>query len=363
MRRALAIFACAACVCAAAFGQLQDDPELKERVDKAIENGLKYLQLQQRPNGSFPFNHGETTAIPALVGMAFLSKGCLPGRAPYGDTINRCIDYVLGAADMRDNAPFKGYLGNSGNGRMYAHSIATLFLSEVSGMVDDARQERIDKVLPLAVKVIIDAQKQRKGGDHLGGWRYMPNSGDSDLSCSGWALMALRSARLNGAQIPPDAIEKAVLYILRSQRKQDGAFSYQGNGGNYGDTLTGAAILCLELCGRHEAPEALKGAKYLMGSYARHFANYNGGEHTVYGLYYTAQGLFQVGGEYWTQFAPWMYETWLPKQRPDGSWCNTSNGNENTPIYGTAMVILAFTVPYRQLPIYQRDETVNEDEK
>jgi hypothetical protein len=30
-------------------------------------------------------------------------------------------------------------------------------------------------------------------------------------------------------------------------------------------------------------------------------------------------------------------------------------------VYGTAMMTLAFTVPYRQLPIYQRDETVDEE--
>jgi hypothetical protein len=28
-------------------------------------------------------------------------------------------------------------------------------------------------------------------------------------------------------------------------------------------------------------------------------------------------------------------------------------------VYATAMTILALTVPYRQLPIYQRDETLS----
>lgn len=354
-KRAMTFFAAAAVCATAAFAQLQDNPDLKERVDGAIGNGLKYLRSQQRPNGSFPGQYGESVAIPSLAGMAFLSKGYLPGRAPHGDVIDKCIDFVLARADMRDNAPFKGYMGDAGGGRMYAHSIATLFLSEVSGMVDDERQDKIDAILPQAVKVIVDAQKQRKGGDHVGGWRYMPNSGDSDLSCSGWALMALRSARLNGAQIPPDAIEMAVKYITRTQNGNSGAFSYQGNGGQFGDHLTGAAILCLELCGKHEAPESMKGAKYLKGVYQSVLARNDG--YTAYALYYAAQGLFQIGGDYWMEFSPWMYETWLKRQSPEGAWsCEVS------PAYSTAMVVLAFTVPYRQLPIYQRDETVNEDE-
>ncbi len=41
----------------------------------------------------------------AVVGMAFLSKGHTPGYGPYGDTINRCIDYVK----RSQNADGEGY--------------------------------------------------------------------------------------------------------------------------------------------------------------------------------------------------------------------------------------------------------------
>lgn len=326
-------------------------------VERAIGNGLEYLARQQRENGSYPAAYGESAAVPALAGMAFLAKGHLPGSEPYGDKINRAIDFVISCADMRDNAPFKGYMGNAGNGRMYAHSIATLFLAEASGMVDDRRQEKIDKLLPLATKVILDAQNQQKGNpQYLGGWRYLPNSQDSDLSCSGWALMALRSARLNGAQVPPEAIEKAVLYIKRSQNENSGAFSYQGNGGGSGDTLTGAAILCLELCGKHLDPASMKGAKYLEQRFRQALS---GGGERFYGLYYTAQGLFQIGGPVWRDFSTWMYDKFVPEQRADGAW--TGAGNNGSDIFSTAMTVLSLTVPYRMLPIYQRDETVDPD--
>ncbi len=67
--------------------------------------------------------------------------------------------------------------------------------------------------------------------------------------------------------------------------------------------------------------------------------------------------MFQLGGKYWEQYAAWMYGNYLPKQKDDGSWSNRQAGN----VYGTSMMVLAFTVPYRQLPIYQRDETVDEE--
>ena len=81
--------------------------------------------------------------------------------------------------------------GHAGSGPMYAHNISTLFISEVSGMVDPERQKRIAKSLPKALRLILRAQGVQKSPQHQGGWRYHPNSRDSDTSCSGWALMAL----------------------------------------------------------------------------------------------------------------------------------------------------------------------------
>ena len=333
------------------------DKITSDAVERAIGNGLEYLARTQREDGAYPGQHGETAALPALAGMAFLAKGHLPGSEPYGERIERAVDYVLSCADLKESAPFRGYMGNPGNGRMYAHAIATLFLSEVSGMVDEKRQEKIDRLLPLAVKVILDAQNQRKSNPtHLGGWRYTPNASDSDFSCSGWALMSLRSARLNGAQVPPEAIEKALLYIRRNYNEQQGHFSYQGNGGADAETLTGAGILCLELCGKHLDPMSLKAAKYLEKTYPRALV---GGGQRYYGLYYTSQGLFQIGGPVWRGFAKWMYDTYVPQQRADGSWGGV--GNNGSDVYATAMTVLSLTVPYRMLPIYQRDETVDPD--
>lgn len=324
-------------------------------VDKSIERALQYLSSNQKEDGTFNGRYGNTAAIPSLAGMAFLSKGYLPGSGKYSETLYKCLDCVLKLADMNPKSRFPGFMGGVG-GAMYAHSIGTLFLSEISGMVNDEYQVRIDAVLPHAIKLIVDAQniKKRRDSD-VGGWRYQPNAQDSDLSCSGWALMALRSARLNGADIPDEAIEKAVLYIKRTQT-QDGRFSYQSNGGN-ADTLSGAGILCLELCGRHLDPASLKAAKYLSNVYKKTLLHSG---HRYYALYYTSQGLFQLGGDYWRNFESWMHKEYLKRQKPDGSWQSDSVGSEP---YATAMTALALAVPYRMLPIYQRDETVDDEEE
>ncbi len=320
----------------------------EDNVDLSIERGLAYLARVQNPDGSYKENYGDTGAISALAGMAFLAKGYTPGSGAYGETIFRCIDYVISAAND------EGYFGgkNPQNG-MYTHSICTLFLSEVSGMVDEERQKKIEQVLPKAVQLLLDAQNIKKSDRDKGGWRYTPKSSDSDLSCSGWALMALRSSRLNGGRVPGDAIQRAVEYVQRQYNQAEGSFMYQQGAQSYGVTLTGAGILCMELCGKHNDPAAVKAARYLMRVY-KELPNEG---NRSYGMYYTAQGLFQMGGESWKVFEDWMYRTWIPRQRADGSWREESGSSP----YNTALMVLAFAVPYRQLPIYQRDETVDED--
>lgn len=327
--------------------------ESDERVDQAIERALAYLAGQQEISGGFG---NESEAYPGVVGlsaMAFLSKGYLPGQGKYGETLNRAIDFVLAKAEANG---MTGLLSGGGGGQMYSQGICTLFLTEVSGMVDRERKQKIDKVLPKAVQVILTSE----GG---GGWSYVPGGvGDTplaqkdwysgsqgDLSISGWQLMSLRGARLNGAAIPPQAIDAAVKYVLNHNDPQEGTFGYQGKS-DHSVTLTGAGILCLELCGRRDEERSARSARYLMNVYEELPSQGNG----AYGLYYTSQGLFQTGGLAWKRFSRWMYDYWIPTQKADGSF------GPGGPI-NTAFITLAMTVPYRMLPIYQRDETVDEE--
>ena len=337
------------------FSPLRANPPVADYIDASIERGLRFLAEGQILTGHARevgnFESGPSRNIPgiaALAGMAFLAKGYLPGEGEYGETLNRCIDAVLAAADAN------GYMGGNG-GRMYSHAMCTLFLSEVSHMMKDTdRQERLEKVLPNATKIIVDAQqKPQKDGNNKGGWRYEPTSGDSDLSCSGWNLMALRSARLKGAPVPVKCIEDAVGYLLRRHNEQSGTFGYQDNS-SYATTLSGAAILGLALCGQHNNPAIARGVRFLMTVYDR-LPNET---RCFYGMYYTAQGIFQYGGEEWQKFSTWMYDYWIPRQTHEGKW---DRGEEGCPYYQTAMVVLSFTVPYRQLPIYTRDETVDQE--
>ncbi len=333
-------------------GQVANDffARYEKDVTASVTRALDFLISQESTDdGTFPEGYGRSTGISSLVGMALLSTGHRPGSGKYGEAINRRIDFAL--KNAKDNGLIES--GDHGHGPMYAHNISTLFLSECSGIIDPARQKKLDQVLGAGLKVLLDAQAVKKDDNQQGGWRYFPNSTDSDLSCSGWALMALKSAKLNGAAVPTRAIDDAVKYIKRRHNERQNVFGYQGDS-DHKDSLTGMAILCLELCGSHGDEMLARAGDYVLANSKQQLP---GDQFEYYGNYYNAQAMFQLGGKYWEQYAAWMYETYLAKQKQDGSW----EGNHYGKIYTTSMMALSMTVPYRQLPIYQRDERVDED--
>ncbi len=323
--------------------------KFQEALDQSLDKALAFLAKEQQKSGAWSRDGSmrNVTGITSLCLMAFLAKGHTPAVGPYGDNLNRGIDFIL------DSQQSNGMLvrGNDGHGPMYSHNISTLMLSEVSGMVDPKRQRRIDTALARALRVILAAQKMPKDPTAEGGWRYQCDSRDSDISCTGWAIMALRSARNNGAAVPKEAIDRGIAYVMRCHDRSEGGFCYQP-GQRPGWGRTGTALLCLELTGRHRDRYALMGGEWVLKHLPQRVGD---GEHFSYSMYYCSQGMFQLGDDYWDRWAARMYDIMLKAQDREGRWPLTGeNEGEGGYYYTTAMAVLAMSVPYRQLPIYQR---------
>ncbi len=204
---------------------------------------------------------------------------------------------------------------NVSNGPMYCHGISTLMLAEVVGMLDNGElAEQARAALGRAIKVIVAAQDRRKGKEHAGGWRYQPSSDDSDLSVTGWQLMALRAARSAGCEVPSEHIDRAIAYVKRCAVKNGGGFTYQPGGGP-NNPRTGTGILALEICGDHLTPEAVAGAEYLL----KHPPQWSG-QSFFYEVYYCPLGLFQLGDKYFLSYYPKLVSILLTHQGKDGSW-------------------------------------------
>lgn len=320
----------------------------RERMDDAIDNALRALQRQQARDGAWTGGPTKNPAVTALCVMAYLSAGHVPGEGKYGDTVKKGVEWVL--SQQRPN----GLIATEGGHEMYHHGICTLMLAEVAGMTDDKLGEEVRKKLEKAVEVILQAQrKSDPRSPHYGGWRYRINSTDSDISVTGWQVMALRAAKNLGCDVPAETIDLAVEYIKRCQDASNGSFKYMPNS-RATVPCTGTSILALEICGkdRHHSPEAIKAAGFLLKNPPKW-----GSMHFFYGIYYCSQAAFQLSGNYWVDFRPKLHKELLDNQGSSGMWQGIDGeGRIYGPNYCTAMAVLALTVEYRYLPIYQRGE-------
>ncbi|MCA8986237.1 MAG: terpene cyclase/mutase family protein [Planctomycetaceae bacterium] len=314
-------------------------------VDTAVDRALDYLSQRQLPDGAWRIdNIGDSTAATSLAIMAFLAGGHVPGEGPYGQQIELGVRWVL------DHQEPNGMLiHKTSHGPMYSHGISTLMLSEVVGMlgVEDATRAR--RALERAVRLILESQAVPKNDRQEGGWRYQPSSRDSDLSVTGWQLLALRAAKDVGCDVPAEAIDLAVEYVKMCTVKDNRGFAYQPGGGPT-PTRTGTGIVCLEVCGVHESPEAVGGAEYMLKEPLQYRDSY-----FFYGVYYCSVGMFKIGGKYWDQTRDHLFSTLLEKQQADGSWVseNASERRQGN-VYSTSLAVLALAIEYRYLPIYQR---------
>lgn len=319
----------------------------EKRVDDAIVRSLKFLAREQSPSGAWRVNqYGDSTAATSLAVMSFLAAGHVPGEGPYGPDIERGIDWVL------DHQDGNGMLIHKrSHGPMYSHGISTLMLAEVVGMVNKRQAKRVRAGLERAIELILKSQEVPKSAKHAGGWRYSPTSRDSDLSVTGWQLLALRAAKNVGCDVPADNIEKAIEYVkrcaTRPRRGLPGGFTYQPGQGPTA-VRTGTGILCLEVAGDHKSAEAMEGAEYLL---TRPLRSRDG--HFFYGVYYCSVGMFKIGGKYWERTKDDLFNLLIAEQLPDGSWQNGAEARYGK-VYCTSMAVLALGIEYRYLPIYQR---------
>jgi hypothetical protein len=327
------------------------------KADLAIARGLAYLVSQQDADGALHTQWANRTAMTSLGIMALAAVGHQPtDDTREGRAMKRAIGYVL-RPELQDH---EGYFGNHDGSRMYGHGITTLMLAELLGMGADTQQDRaISERCQKAIDLILRAQAVGKGEHDRGGWRYTPDSYDSDLSATIWQVMALRAAKNAGIEVPKGAIDQAIDYIKRcyySSRGSDGkptepksAFAY-GVGGRAPVYSTAAAgILALQMCGNYSGLEVTASAEWL-----RDHRPEPGVQWFYYGTYYYAQGFYQLGGEYAVRARKEVEQVLLVQQRPDGSWVGQAREYEIGPVYATSLAVLSLAVKYHYLPIYQR---------
>jgi hypothetical protein len=339
---------------AAGPGRADDPPREDRDVERAIDKALIFLKNSQRDDGSWSAGRAGGLRSPAVTGLcvrAFLSAGYVPGDASYGDSIERGLRYVL--RTQRSD----GVIASEAALEMYSHGICALMLAEAAAVTEGPLADDLRRRLDRAVAVLLKAQR-KKGADE-GGWRYNVAGSDSDMSVTGWQVMALGAAKDLGCDVPPEALERAVAYVKRAQELAGGGFRYTPFGR---PTIgcTGSGLLVLETYakdwGRSEARR--KAIDYLLKKPVGW-----GDPHFCYNLYHGSRAMARVGGRPWDTYREAMNKTLIHNQADSGAWRGTDAVSQvYGPNYTTAMAVLALTVEYRSRPIDRpSEEPTNKD--
>jgi len=317
------------------------ESEITPELDAAVSQGIKYLVETQLEDGSWASGRfGKNVAITALACLSIMADGHIPGRGPYGDAVDRGVEFILNST--AENGLITS---QANNGPMYGHGFAALFLGEVYGMTpggDNARTTRIHETLVRSIRLIEQTQNED------GGWRYNPVPYDADVSVTICQIMALRSARNAGIEVSSEVIDRAVEYVRLCQNT-DGGFKYQIGSGNSAWPRTAAGIASLYYAGIYEDDAIDRGLAYLESTAMPGKAS-TSRSHYFYGQYYAVQAMYLAGDEHWTNWWPAIREQLIGTQNAEGSWDDRSVGKP----YGTAMALIILQMPKRYLPIFQK---------
>ena len=347
-----------------------------ERVDGSVDRALAWLASQQQRDGSFPTLPQGQPGVSGLCVLAFMAHGHLPGEGPYGETVQRGVDYIISCqkqngllALVAPNGPTMSRAVSHAVGYplCYNHAIGALVLSETYAMEGAERAKAVEPVIEKALRATLEMQNWPK--DHevdKGGWRYLDDNGDvdSDLSITGWQLMFLRSAKNAGFDVDEEPIARGVEYVRRCFREDIKRFTYMLVPEDRSTrAMSGAGVLALAHSGLHNTREAQVAGDFLLQA---QFDTYNApgrgqthiddSERYHYALLTCSQAMYQLGGRHWEEFFPPMVKVLLDAQAADGSWAPESNHND-TPFgnaYTTAIGVIALGAPNQLLPIFQR---------
>ncbi len=323
----------------------------------AVERGLRWLARQQDTKGTDagswsmrgPFDDGSyaenRVAATAMALLAFQGDGNTHLDGPYKTVVERGLKYLLRIQSRRN-----GFFASQApsHERSYAQAQATIAICELYAMTKDST---LRAPAQAAVDYALDAQSSE------GGWRYEPRQ-DSDLSVTGWYVMALTSAQSAGLKVPFSTLSVIHGYVESVGVYEGAGYSYQ-RGRPATPAMTAEGLLCRQYLGWGREEEAMAiGLETLVVDWPLNRSDMN-----VYYWYYATQALHHYGGSLWDQWNANM-RVELPamqvkRGREAGSWSPQADewGKNSGRLFTTCLSIYCLEVYYRHLPLYKAAES------
>lgn len=333
------------------------------KTESSVDAALRWLARHQekdghwdkdkygndKDNGGFKKNQMDADlALTGLSTLAFLSAGHTPRIGKYKNNVKSALEWIL-AKQLPD-----GSFGYTKDYSVYDNSICALVLTEAYAMYPDA------KLKSAAQNAINFLANIKTAHMHMSTIPNVPLS----TSVNGWLLMAFKSAKIAGLELPPDIFDR---YRKRLDEVTPKDSSGYGDTVNYiekGDrkdknksTMTAVGMLMYEYVGANRLELSGMADKLVKGLPTWGANKIN---NDMYHWYYTTLALFQYGGDQWKTWNKAMIEVLVKNQSVggpldgskkdiDGSWDSDGDfwGKNLGRIYTTAMGAFCLEVYYR----------------
>jgi hypothetical protein len=384
-----------------AWLQAQDMSGSSAESEQAIELGLAWLAEHQLPTGGWSFDHrfgscqgrcsnpgkALAKAVNGATGIALLSfidHGNTHKIGPYRHNVAAGLQFLI-ARMGKDGSLWEP------EATMYSHALGTLALCEelrIGGETpgragsreqgagggesivaavsklparrfpsgrrtprpqsEQQPQDPLDRLEPLAaskaVAFALACQDSRRGG-----WRYDPRHPDSDISVTGWHVMALRSAAEIGIPIPALTVARVTAFLDSVQGNFGTEYGYQYSAVDATPTRSSIGLLCRVYTG-WDRQQLQRGIEILAGV--------GPSENDMYYNYYGTLLLHHYGGPLWDDWnrklRDYLIRTQSHRGHETGSWSfranpsNTMGGRH----FDTCMACLILETYYRSKPVY-----------
>ena len=345
-------------------------PATPEEITESLTRALDYLALKQTKEGYWPGKYAENPGIAGLALMAFVGADCV--SKDYTSNITKTVGFFKSQyhpssgyePGSQEHALKGGLLSRANSGYdMYEQGIATLALIEAIVELEDSS---LEPIIEDAIQLIIRAQNTEHkpeilGGPvnsdspHYGGWRYSPDSTDSDISIAGWQILALKAGLMAGFSIPEWSLQKAADFLRVCYDEDEQAFTYRVGSRETGCVRAGIGALGLQLCGYADDPLIPPTLRYMQDNPPVWEYEDPGAGFPFYYWYYATRAMLTAGGDDWQIWKRWMCRLLVDHQNEDGSWEGALEETGMT-FYTTAIGALMLELCCGHLPIYMREK-------
>ena len=290
-----------------------------EETEAAVIEGLKWLERKQQANGSWslvgpylgPGRTENRNAATAMALLAFQGAGKLPDGT---DKLSRPVRDGWDWLSQQQNSDGAFLSAGAQDHQFYTHALCTIALCELLAMTGD---DQWRPAAQRAIDYLVETQAEE------GGWRYRPNDG-SDLSVTGWVMMALKSGSMARLHVPSSTFDR-INDFLDSVSTRDGSrykyVEYEVYNPESMPTMTSVGLLCRQYLGWPRSDDRLhQGVEHIL----RNPPEWGRRRTNVYYWYYATQVCKHMGNPMWSEWNGVMREL-LPKHqekkgRERGSW-------------------------------------------